>query len=66
MSVELTGGRYQYRLAHAYPNGIGGVNVLGETTSVAALGRLLTTYTRMTVADLVEDFEPDSDCPEAR
>jgi hypothetical protein len=56
--VELIGGRYRYRLAHAYRDDLGGVSVLGETTSVAALDRLLSTYARMTVADLLE--MPDS------
>jgi hypothetical protein len=57
VSVELIRGRYWYRLAHAYRDEVGGVNVLGETTSVAALDRLLSTYARMTLADLVEDLE---------
>lgn len=55
VSVELIGGRYRYRLAHAYrPEVGGGVNVLGEATTLAALDRLLSTYARMTMADLVE------------
>jgi hypothetical protein len=58
VSVELIRGRYRYRLAHAYPDAGSGVNVLGEVASVPALEGLLTTYARLTLADLVE--EPDA------
>lgn len=56
--MELIRGRYRYRLAHAYRGEAGGLNVLGEVATVPALERLLTTYARLTLADLVE--EPDS------
>jgi hypothetical protein len=43
-------------LAHANgPEARGGVNVLGEVTTLAAVERLLATYARITLADLVED-----------
>lgn len=49
-------GAYRYRLAHAYRGG--GLNVLDEVTTVPALERLLTTYARLSLADLTE--EPDA------
>jgi hypothetical protein len=58
VSVELIGGRYRYRLAHVYREAGGGVNVLGEVATVPALERLLATYTRLSLADLIEEPDP--------
>lgn len=50
--MEFVRGRYRYRLAHDVG---GGVNVLGEVATVAALERLLAAYSRLTLADFAED-----------
>ncbi|HEX2772073.1 MAG TPA: hypothetical protein VHN18_06540 [Micromonosporaceae bacterium] len=63
--MELIRGQYRYRLAHVYQDAVGGgVNVLGEVATVEAVERLLATYARMGLADLVEDPEVGSARPD--
>lgn len=53
--MELIRGRHVYRLAHLYRQEVGGgVNVLGEVSTIGALEKLLHTYARLTLADLAE------------
>lgn len=54
VTVELIRGRHLYRLAYSYGPEVGGVNVLGEVPTIAALERLLHAYTPLTLADLRE------------
>lgn len=54
VSIERIGGRYLYRLAYRYRREVGGLDVLAEVGSVAALERLLLTRTPVTLADLRE------------
>ncbi|WP_406036655.1 hypothetical protein OG799_19590 [Micromonospora sp. NBC_00898] len=55
VSVELIRGRYRYRLAHRYrPEFGGGVNVVGEVSSVAELEDLLRRHAPVGLADLRE------------
>ncbi|MDW5323741.1 MULTISPECIES: hypothetical protein [unclassified Plantactinospora] len=54
VSVERIAGRYLYRLAYRYRPDVGGVDVLGEVGTIAALERLLLARTPVTLADLRE------------
>ncbi|WP_422770613.1 hypothetical protein ACN28C_28595 [Plantactinospora sp. WMMC1484] len=54
VSVERVGGRYLYRLAYRYRRDVGGVDVVGEVDTIAALERLLLARTPVTLADLHE------------
>jgi hypothetical protein len=54
VSVERINGRYLYRLAYRYRREVGGVDVLGEVGSLAALERLLLARIPVTLADLRE------------
>lgn len=54
VSVERIGGRDLYRLAYRYGREVGGVDVVGEVGTIAALERLLLARTPVTLADLRE------------
>lgn len=54
VTVERIGGRHLYRLARRYRPEIGGVDVLGEVGTVAALESLVLRRTPLTLADFHE------------
>lgn len=54
VTVERIGGRQLYRLARRYRAEVGGVDVLGEVGTVAALEALLSRRTPLTLADFRE------------
>lgn len=54
VTVERIGGRELYRLARRYRPEVGGVDVLGEVPTVAALESLLLRRTPLSLADFHE------------
>lgn len=54
VSVELVAGRHLYRLARCYRPEFGGMDVLGEVSSVPALERLLRVRAAPGLADFRE------------